>query len=118
MGRHAEVKTECELQKAQKPQYDNIVRQLTKLGGTIYSATEVEVDTDAFIPSSVLANMRRDVIEAITSAPIYINKVEKIGKKPADSCKSVSVSEHQTSAIGTKKPSSYSIPYFYNSSKN
>ena len=118
MGRHAEVKTECELQKAQKPQYDNIVRQLTKLGGTIYSATEVEVDTDAFIPSSVLANMRRDVIEAITSAPIYINKVEKIGKKPADSCKSESVSEHQTSAIGTKKPCSYSIPYFYNASNN
>ena len=44
--------------------------------------------------------------------------MEKIGKKPADICRSESVSEHQTSAIGIKKPCSYSIPYFYNASNN
>lgn len=101
MGRKATIKTPCELQKAQKPQYDNIVRNLTKLGGTVFTADKVEVETDAFIPSSVLANMRREVIEQVlsqssvssvvsnaeasdaetiekkTQSPIYINKVEK-----------------------------------------
>lgn len=118
MGRHAEVKTVCELQKAQKPQYDNIVRQLTKLGGTIFFSDKVEVDTDAFIPSSVLANMRRDVVDAIISAPIYINKVENSGKNAANDHLKADVSEPGKPEIAGKKPSVYPIPYLYNASND
>lgn len=32
---------------AQKPQHDNIVRQLSKLGGTIYECREVEIKNQA-----------------------------------------------------------------------
>ena len=53
---------------AQKPQHDNIVRQLSKLGGTIYECRDVEIKNQAdnyFIPSSVLTELRRNLIEDI-----------------------------------------------------
>lgn len=53
---------------AQKPQHDNIVRQLSKLGGTIYECKEVEIKNQAdnyFIPSSVLTELRRNLMEDI-----------------------------------------------------
>ena len=53
---------------AQKPQHDNIVRQLSKLGGTIYECREVKIKNQAdnyFIPSSVLTELRRNLIEDI-----------------------------------------------------
>lgn len=51
------------MQMAETPQHDNIVRQLTKLGNTIFSCNEVTVDNDFpyFIPSSILANLRREL---------------------------------------------------------
>lgn len=55
---------------AQKPQHDNIVRQLSKLGGTIYECREVEIKNQAdnyFIPSSVLTELRRNLMEDISS---------------------------------------------------
>ena len=51
-------------QPAQKPQYDNIIRQLTKLGNTSYECTDITLGADVskyFIPSSVLADIRRNV---------------------------------------------------------
>lgn len=53
---------------AQKPQHDNIVKQLSKLGGTIYECREVEIKNQAdnyFIPSSVLTELRRNLMEDI-----------------------------------------------------
>ena len=57
----------AELQQAQKPPHDNIVRQLMKLGDTIYSCEEVEipVDFNYFIPNSLLSDMRRLLVEEI-----------------------------------------------------
>ena len=57
-----------ELQTAQTPQHDNIVRQLTKLGGTIYSSDKVIMDNDFpyFIPSSVLSLLRHKLLENIS----------------------------------------------------
>lgn len=51
---------------AQKPQRENIVRQLTKLGNTPYVCNSVIVEGDAdqyFIPSSQLAELRRQCVE-------------------------------------------------------
>ena len=52
------------------PQRDNIVRQLTKLGGTPYECSEVVLpdDFNYFIPSSQLTEMRRKVVEASLAA--------------------------------------------------
>lgn len=53
---------------AQKPQHDNIVKQLSKLGGTIYECKEVEIKNQAdnyFIPSRVLTELRRNLMEDI-----------------------------------------------------
>ena len=54
-------------QKAEKPQRENIVRQLTKLGNTPYVCADVDLpaDFDYFIPSSQLAELRRLLVEEI-----------------------------------------------------
>ena len=59
----------CEHQQAEKPQRDNIVRQLSKLGGTPYECSGVEMPADFnyFIPSSLLADLRRQWVEAVNS---------------------------------------------------
>ncbi|MBR4276743.1 MAG: U32 family peptidase [Prevotella sp.] len=54
-------------QQAQRPQEDNISRQLTKLGGTPYSCTQLQIEyaEDApqpFIPNSTLTELRRSAI--------------------------------------------------------
>ena len=56
-------------QPAQKPQHDNIVRQLTKLGGTVFECVDMAVSDDAsgcFIPSSLLADLRRQTVEKLS----------------------------------------------------
>lgn len=61
---------QAEHQQAQKPQADNIRRQLTKLGNTPYECTEVKLGegvADCFIPSSMLADLRRRAVEAFAA---------------------------------------------------
>ena len=55
-----------EYQKANTPQEDNIRRQLTKSGGTIYNITHLQINTQVetpFIPSSHLAALRRQCLK-------------------------------------------------------
>jgi Collagenase and related proteases len=54
-----------EHQVAQKSPRENIIRQLTKLGDTIYMCSEVEIPSDFnyFIPNSVLSEMRRQLVD-------------------------------------------------------
>lgn len=65
------VATPFEHQRANSPQEDNIRKQLSKLGGTIFEQKGLTIDQDAkglFIPSSVLAQLRRDAVEAFGKA--------------------------------------------------
>lgn len=65
------VATPFEHQQANRPQEDNIRKQLSKLGGTIFEQKGLTIDQDAkglFIPSSVLAQLRRDAAEAYGKA--------------------------------------------------
>lgn len=65
------VATPFEHQRANRPQEDNIRKQLSKLGGTIFEQKDLTIDQDAkglFIPSSVLAQLRRDAVEAYGKA--------------------------------------------------
>jgi len=52
-------------QTAEKPQRDNIIRQLTKLGNTPYECADVDLPADFnyFIPSSQLAELRRQLVD-------------------------------------------------------
>ena len=58
----------AEHQEAQKPQQENIIRQLTKLGGTPYECHSVQLvphDFNYFIPSSQLAEWRRQLVSSL-----------------------------------------------------
>ena len=59
----------AEHQQAQKPPHENIIRQLSKLGDTIYTCSSVDIPTDFnyFIPNSVLSDMRRSLVDLLRS---------------------------------------------------
>ena len=92
------VSIACEHQQAEKPQVDNIIRQLSKLGGTAYECSGVEMPDgfNYFIPSSLLADMRRQWVEEITSS---------------SSNTSSSSSTNETCKLPTPH---YDYPYLYN----
>ncbi len=65
-GRKGRATCMLEHQTAQKPQEENIRRQLSKLGNTPYVAADICIDDDVkslFLPSSVLAELRRESID-------------------------------------------------------
>ena len=57
-------------QKAQKSPRENLVRQLTKLGDTIYECQEIDIpaDFDYFIPNSQLSELRRGLVEKLAAS--------------------------------------------------
>ena len=57
-----------EHQKAQRPQRDNIIRQLSKWGDSIFEIEGLDIEDSAdecFIPSSVLSSLRQELAAAI-----------------------------------------------------
>lgn len=78
----------CEKQPAQKQEavHDNIRNQLSKLGNTIYEATEIQIEINApwFFPTSQLTEWRRKTIEKLDEvrANAYIRE-QKPEVKPA-----------------------------------
>lgn len=72
-GRSANVVLNEAPEKAQKSQHDNIVKQLEKLGNTVLTANEISINNSAdefFIPSSRLAAVRRELLEALEDTPV------------------------------------------------
>ena len=60
---------EAPLELARRPQGDNIRKQLSKMGNTVFECDEVVLAGDLenyFIPNSVLSEIRRDLIETAT----------------------------------------------------
>lgn len=70
-GRKAEQTFLIEKQQAEKPQREKITQQFRKLGATHFSARSVEirVDSEPFIPLSILSQWQRVCIEMLTSQP-------------------------------------------------
>ncbi|MBF1385688.1 peptidase U32 family protein [Prevotella aurantiaca] len=99
-----------EHQEAKKPQRENIVRQLTKLGNTIYICKHVDVADNAdqfFIPSSVLAELRRSAIESFALQPLLVEetKLQQV----------YDLKIKKASAFEYINPSQYKrFPYLYN----
>lgn len=110
-GSTASATLPYEYQMAQKPQEENICRQLSKLGGTIYTCTSLTVDTtlkQPFIPSSQLANLRR---EALSSA---WNKPATTGNQSVVDNSSVAVPDNSLPLYQGKRGENLS--YLYNAS--
>ena len=77
-GEEVSLNFECEKQEARSPQFDNIVRQLSKLGDTPFEATDVDVQTEGerFIPSSVIAEWRRNAVDKLMDVKLRHYKRE------------------------------------------
>ena len=88
----------AEHQLAQKSPRENLIRQLSKLGDTIYTCTEVDVpdDFNYFIPNSQLSEMRRQLVAALSK------------EKPR---LQTPVSQKEKPQGGGEK---YAYPYLYN----
>lgn len=83
-GRKAYTTLEEPLQEAQKPQSDNIIRQLEKLGNTQFRPHNTKLKdgiAGLFIPSSKLATMRREVLAMIEEQPICMDQTTDKLKK-------------------------------------
>ena len=100
---------------AQKPQRDNIIRQLTKLGNTVYECADVEIVDGAdkyFIPSSILADLRRIVIENLDKQVMHMQRMtihRKLKEKQSDPKLNFSM----------VNPAQYQqLPYLYNISND
>lgn len=98
-GRCAASSIECELTRAEKPQEENIRKQLSKLGGTAFTAAEINIETDAFIPSSMLAQLRRDVTAKLLQMPVPAQEAAR---------------QNTTDAEAPKYP----VPYLYNAAND
>jgi 23S rRNA 5-hydroxycytidine C2501 synthase len=76
----------CEKQPAQKPDSvnDNIKNQLSKLGNTIYEATDIKIELSApwFFPASQLGEWRRMAIEqlSVVRENAYVREPRKIAQ--------------------------------------
>jgi putative protease len=92
---------EAEHQTAQKDPRENIIRQLTKLGGTPYECSEVDIPADFnyFIPSSLLAELRRSVV-ALAREAYHSNRQPTNADMPRKVCVP------------------YDLPYLYNVSNS
>ena len=90
-------------QEAQKPQRENIVRQLTKLGNTVYECAHLDITPEAercFIPSSTLTELRRNALAALQ--PLPRKQAPKLPKRTNDKPNLVWQAEYQR------------FPYTYN----
>ena len=97
-------------QEARQPQHDNIKKQLTKLGNTIYSCSDVEVEEEAarlFVPSSLLAELRRDAVRQLAQKTVLSKEVPN--RKPAKSC---------ACGVGDVPREYAQFPYLYNISNH
>ena len=90
------VAVACEHQVAEKPQRENIVRQLSKLGGTPYECSGVEMadDFNFFIPSSLLADLRRQLAEKLMAAAVQNRPSPSYGQRKLSYAPAPSVAGH------------------------
>ena len=103
----------AEHQIAQKSPRENLVRQLSKLGDTIYECQEVNVPDgfNYFIPNSQLTDMRRQLVEALVQPQRQV-KQAKVGANPGVDKLSYqnNISNRQSAAFyGTDELSAYEL---------
>ena len=103
----------AEHQLAQKSPRDNLVRQLSKLGDTIYECTQVDVpdDFNFFIPNSQLSDMRRQLIDAMGQIKREVKRARVVGNPGVSELSyQNNISNRQSAAFyGTDELSAYEL---------
>ena len=95
---------------AQKPPHENIIRQLSKLGDTIYTCSDVDIPADFnyFIPNSLLSDMRRSMVD-------LLSRKEEGGMRKENSSAAASAHDSNLTPHSTlHTPRQYDHPYLYN----
>lgn len=122
-GLHIEAKTcdeklrinlqkDISLEKAQKSQVDNIKRQISKFGNTIFTVEDVIVEpTDFpwFIPNSILAEIRRQATDELMGRLSEMSEDQK-DTKMKDQAQQLP----DNGKVSFHSISSYQHPYMYN----
>lgn len=82
-GTHVQLAVPFDKELARRDQQDNIRTQLSKLGGTPFEASQVTIalEKNWFVPSSLLAEMRRQCVEKLLSAKKINYRREATGFK-------------------------------------
>ena len=95
---------------AQKPPHENIIRQLSKLGDTIYTCSGVDIPADFnyFIPNSLLSDMRRSMVDLLSRSVEC--GVWNENSSAAESAHDSNLTPHST----LHTPRQYDHPYLYN----
>ena len=95
---------------AQKPPHENIIRQLSKLGDTIYTCSDVDIPADFnyFIPNSLLSDMRRSMVDLLSRSVEC--GVWNDNSSAAESAHDSNLTPHST----LHTPRQYDYPYLYN----
>ena len=109
----AKVHFAAEHQLAQKSPRENLVRQLSKLGDTIYECTQVDVpeDFNFFIPNSQLSDMRRQLIDAMGQIKRDVKRARVVGNPGVSELSyQNNISNRQSAAFyGTDELSAYEL---------
>lgn len=103
-----EAECGCEKLPARKPQLENIIRQIAKLGNTPYVCGDVEICGEAdkyFVPGSLLASLRRRLVEKLIQAAT--SRIPEHVDGGAD------VQSRRNKTL-TWQPEYKSFPYLYN----
>lgn len=96
-----------EHQEAKKPQEENIIRQLGKLGNTPFICSRVIIEDGGgnyFVPSSLLGELRRLLVEKMQARQVCLDKETPVA----------SHSEQESLEVQAWQPSYEKFPYLYN----
>ena len=114
---HPAIHFQAEHIPAQKPPHENIIRQLSKLGDTIYTCSGVDIPADFnfFIPNSVLSDMRRSLVESLSRSEERL----RVGELCSGMCGVLSRSEEcgvwsENTSSADSAPPKYPYTYLYN----
>ena len=109
---HINLQKDISLEKAQKSQVDNIKRQISKFGNTIFTVEDVIVEpTDFpwFIPNSILAEIRRQATDELMGRLSEMSENQK-DTKMKDHARQIP----ENGKGSFHSISSYQHPYMYN----
>ena len=109
---HINLQKDISLEKAQKSQVDNIKRQISKFGNTIFTVEDVIVEpTDFpwFIPNSILAEIRRQATDELMGRLSEMSENQK-DTKTKDQAQQLP----DKGKVSFHSISSYQHPYMYN----
>ena len=109
---HINLQKDISLEKAQKSQVDNIKRQISKFGNTIFTVEDVIVEpTDFpwFIPNSILAEIRRQATDELMGRLSEMSENQKDTKT-----KDQEQQLPDNGKVSFHSISSYQHPYMYN----